>query len=272
MVDTETGELVNLLDATEARVLTDRIKVGIESIWFLVVEAYERRAWAILGYISWDEYCTREFGSSRLRLPAEEREQVIHSLRDAGLSIRAIASATGTGTRQVQEAIASSTVDDEVCSETTPESEKVTGTDGKKYDAVQRAKERREAEAAKKRGHSHGISVEALVEQIEAMAQEGHTSSQIAAALNLSEGRIRNVIGEYGLKVHADRVVGKARRLDSDRIVAEMVATTDGLAMSVGLVKPADLDPEQLLNWATSLTNSLKTLNRFSKQLKEMTQ
>lgn len=39
----------------------------------------------------------------------------VASLRESGLSIRAIASATGTGTRQVQEALRN-----QVCSETTP--------------------------------------------------------------------------------------------------------------------------------------------------------
>lgn len=39
--------------------------------------------------------CTREFGTSRLRLPREERAEVVASLRESGLSQRAIASATG---------------------------------------------------------------------------------------------------------------------------------------------------------------------------------
>lgn len=60
-------------------------------------------------------------------LPREERQEVVASLRESGLSIRAIASATGTGTRQVQEALR----DREVCSENTPEP--ITGTDGKTY-------------------------------------------------------------------------------------------------------------------------------------------
>lgn len=104
-------------DAQAARDLTDRIKVGVEAVWHLITEAYTSRAWAALGYRNWDEYCTREFGTSRLRLPREERAEVVASLRESGLSIRAIASATGTGTRQVQEAIR---IVPEVCSETTP--------------------------------------------------------------------------------------------------------------------------------------------------------
>lgn len=83
------------LNAADARALTDRIKVGVEAIWELIKQAYEERAWDALGYISWDDYCTREFGTSRLRLPREERAEVVASLRESGLSLRAIASATG---------------------------------------------------------------------------------------------------------------------------------------------------------------------------------
>jgi transposase-like protein len=75
------------------------------------------RSWSALGYESWDDYCTREFGTSRLRLPREERSEVVSSLRESGLSIRAIASATGSGTRQIQEAIR----ERQVWSKNTPE-------------------------------------------------------------------------------------------------------------------------------------------------------
>ena len=100
-----------------ARNLTDRIKVAVEGTWHLITEAYTSRAWSALGYSSWDDYCTREFGTSRLRLPREERSEVVASLRESGLSIRAIASATGTGTKQVQEALRN-----EVWSKNTPQS------------------------------------------------------------------------------------------------------------------------------------------------------
>jgi len=81
--------------AEYARTLTDRIKVAVEGTWHLITEAHTSRAWAALGYSSWDDYCTREFGTSRLRIPREERSEVVASLRESGFSIRAIESATG---------------------------------------------------------------------------------------------------------------------------------------------------------------------------------
>ena len=88
--------------ADDARALTDRIKVAVEGVWHLIEQAYTTRAWSALGYASWDDYCTREFGTSRLRLPREERQEVVASLRQSGLSLRAISSATGESKSQIQ--------------------------------------------------------------------------------------------------------------------------------------------------------------------------
>lgn len=96
----------NIHATAAARSLTDRIKAAVEGTWELIKEAYTSRAWAALGYTSWDDYCTREFGTSRLRLPREERAEVVASLRESGLSIRAIASATNEPVMTVQNEIA----------------------------------------------------------------------------------------------------------------------------------------------------------------------
>jgi transposase-like protein len=113
--------------AAAARSLTDRIKVAVEATWHLVAEAYTTRAWSALGYASWDEYTTREFGTSRLRLPREDRQEVVGSLREAGLSLRAIASATGTSDQTVQRDLR------QVQQITTPDNPPIKGTDGKTY-------------------------------------------------------------------------------------------------------------------------------------------
>lgn len=104
LVNTETGEIVEL-DQVAARRLTDKIKVGVEGVWLLIEQAYTTRAWQALGYKSWDNYTTREFGTSHLKLPREDRTEVIGSMRDAGLSIRAIVSATGISDQTVQKEI-----------------------------------------------------------------------------------------------------------------------------------------------------------------------
>ena len=109
-----------------ARELTDRIKAAVEDVWQLIQQAYVSRAWATLGYETWDAYCSAEFGTSRVRLPREERQEVVASLRESGLSTRAIASATG---------MHHSTIADDLrgVGNPTPEPAPVTGMDGKSY-------------------------------------------------------------------------------------------------------------------------------------------
>lgn len=110
----------------EARALTDRIKIAVEGTWQLIREAYTSRTWAVLGYDTWDAYCTAEFGETRLRLPREERREVVASLRDSGLSVRAIAAATGVNRETIRQEVAA-TGDKKL----SPDS--ITGTDGKTY-------------------------------------------------------------------------------------------------------------------------------------------
>lgn len=120
-----TGDWIEPFDANAidaARRLTDRIKVAVDATWHLIQEAYTTRAWAALGYDSWDAYCAAEL--PRLRLPQEKQQDAVLSLRDSGLSMRAISSATGMGYGTVQRTIAESG---------DPAGSPVQGTDGKTY-------------------------------------------------------------------------------------------------------------------------------------------
>jgi hypothetical protein len=128
------------MTANEARALTDQIKYDAEALWDKIAAAYTGRAWAALGYESWDVYCIKEFGDMRLRLLREERAEMVCSLRQAGLSIRAIASGVGISDQTVQRDLAAGVVnhytspeepdvvDAELVDEPTPT---ITGTDGK---------------------------------------------------------------------------------------------------------------------------------------------
>ena len=100
-------EVVSSLSEQDARALTNSIAAALNVAWDKIVRAYELRAWEPLGYATWDAYCAAEFGSQRLRLPAEERAETVQSLQQAGLSTRAIASATGTDKRTVSRDLAS---------------------------------------------------------------------------------------------------------------------------------------------------------------------
>ena len=64
----------------------------------------------------------------------------------------------------------------------------------------------------------------------------------------------------------------KTRHHNSNRIVNEIANGLEGYVMSLGLVTFADLDPAQAAGWSDSLTESLRSLNRLNRQLKELDQ
>jgi hypothetical protein len=141
LVETQTDLAVMGVD--EAREITNDIKRTGNVMWSQITKAFQGRAWAALGYESWDEYCDAEFDGARLKLPREERTMVVASLADAGMSTRAIAAATGVSRPtiisdlQVVNSLPADPddeiVDAEVIDDPTPEPRKVTGTDGKSY-------------------------------------------------------------------------------------------------------------------------------------------
>ncbi|MGW0245514.1 hypothetical protein ACWDYH_02630 [Nocardia goodfellowii] len=116
-----TGETVT---AETARELTDRIRSHVEAAWELIQQAYLTRAWAALGYDSWDDYCVREFDRARIRIPREERAEVVASLREIGMSTRAIAAATG---------VSKGTIQNDLSGGQNCPPDAVTGADGKTY-------------------------------------------------------------------------------------------------------------------------------------------
>jgi hypothetical protein len=60
-------EASRMMSAEEARDLTARIKAQIDGVAELILEAHDGRAWAALGYSSWERYIKSEFGLSRSR-------------------------------------------------------------------------------------------------------------------------------------------------------------------------------------------------------------
>lgn len=107
----------------EARAHTDKIVRLLDDRADMIVEAWDRRAWAALGYESWADYCESEFDTGPFALRGVSRDNTILKLRAAGMSTRAVAAAVGVGKSTVDRI---SGVPDG-----TPAA--ITGTDGKQY-------------------------------------------------------------------------------------------------------------------------------------------
>ena len=136
------------MSENDAIEITALIKQTGSILWSQVVRAFQGRAWAALGYDSWDAYCDAEFDGARIKLPREERTMIVASLADAGMSTRAIAAATGVSHMTVDRDLAAVTnvtpdtdpddeiIDAEVIDDPAPQPRQVTGTDGKTYNVT----------------------------------------------------------------------------------------------------------------------------------------
>ena len=106
-------------------------------------------------------------------------------------------------------------------------------------------------------------------ELIGEFAASGMSSRQIGERLGISDDRVRQVAREHDIDIRADAVLGRARRLDPNRIVRETVHALEGLAMGIDLADPAGLDPAEAAEWAASMTRSIRMLSKFVRQMKE---
>ncbi|HET6915312.1 MAG TPA: helix-turn-helix domain-containing protein [Acidimicrobiales bacterium] len=129
-----------------ARALTVALRQSLTTSWDLLVEAYQRRAWAALGYESWDAYTDAELGETRLRLPREQRREVVASMTEAGMSTRAIGSALGvdpmTVSRDRSAGVAKATPDEPIDAEIVDDyADLASGTDEQFEAAIQEARD-----------------------------------------------------------------------------------------------------------------------------------
>ena len=106
-------------------------------------------------------------------------------------------------------------------------------------------------------------------ELIGELAASGMSSRQIGGRLGIGDDRVRQVAREHDIDIRADAVLGRARRLDPNRIVRETVHALEGLAMGIDLADPAGLDPAKAAEWAASMTRSIRVLTKFVRQMKE---
>lgn len=97
-------ELTVAMTEHEARRVTERIRAiavtvkdQLEKLQTLLNEARDGEAWRVLGYASWTAYLADVMGEQPLRLPRDERQQIVGYLAGEGMSSRAIAPIVGAG-------------------------------------------------------------------------------------------------------------------------------------------------------------------------------
>lgn len=86
---------VRKLNRIEARAAVDQIIETGLLFKDRILYAWLGDAWDALGYDSWDDLCAQELHALELELPRDDRRELVMSLRAEGMSLRAIAAATG---------------------------------------------------------------------------------------------------------------------------------------------------------------------------------
>lgn len=134
MVSDDTAPVVSTRAEAEARLeritaLGNDICSLTETMCTEVEAAYFARDWEAMGYASWEDYQHARF--PRLQLPRGERRELVSSLREAGLSTRAIASTAGTGDATVRRDLAAASHDAADERTVSTEQRTVMGLDGK---------------------------------------------------------------------------------------------------------------------------------------------
>lgn len=126
----------------------------------------------------------------------------------------------------------------------------------------------RQSEARRGRAGSSAAQADRIAE----LAARGYSSRQIAPKLGLSEQYVRRLISEYDIDIPADKSVRNTRRINSTQVVVNTATALEGLVAGIDLIDYDAIDVQEVRQWATSLTDSLKELRRFVKQIQEMTQ
>lgn len=140
-------------------------------------------------------------------------------------------------------------------------------------EVVQEAKEERDLSRANvvRKVKAKKVSVDQpdRLTQISEMAAEGHNSRQIAKEVGVSDEYVRKLAREYDIEITADKLTGRRRRIDPNRIVNQLVLDVAAATSGLDLVEFPALNGDDLEEWASSLSESLRTLDKFARRLKK---
>lgn len=123
----------------------------------------------------------------------------------------------------------------------------------------------------KVRGQASPLSGEKRLDRIAELANKGWTSDAIGRDIGHGEPYIRRLARKNDIPIPGDVALGNSRRkVDHDRIAQETVNALEGLVLGLQLLNLDEVDRRHMTAWATSLSKSLPTLNRFHNQIKEI--
>lgn len=104
------------------------------------------------------------------------------------------------------------------------------------------------------------------------LAAQGYSSRQMPAKVGVTEESVRQIARDYDIEIPADKAIGRTRRVNSTQVVVNTATALEGLVAGTELVDFDALDLVEVRQWAASLNDSLKKLQRFATQIRKATQ
>lgn len=122
------------------------------------------------------------------------------------------------------------------------------------------------------KGQQSAMTRDDRAKEIARLAGLGYSTRQIAPLVGVGESAVYEIQKDYGISIPADRHIKGTRRIDTNRIISQTVSALEGIAMTLDLINPDDIDQGQARTWLDSLTESLKALSKAKRQIKESLQ
>ena len=107
------------------------------------------------------------------------------------------------------------------------------------------------------------------VERIRQWATEGHTTREIAGMLGISPTAVNRIAHDHAIDLPANRIMGRLRRHDSNRIAEQIVIEAVSLTDDVNLITFSKLDRARLAGWIGDLLHASKALHGFIRQMRK---
>lgn len=104
--------------------------------------------------------------------------------------------------------------------------------------------------------------------RLAALIAEGNTSHQIAALLGISRSAVMIRAKKAGLDIHADRVVGKTRRIDPERVLRSFAETLESLAPSCEQIEPEKIDRAVVAECLGLIDDACRAIGRLRSRLR----
>jgi hypothetical protein len=108
------------------------------------------------------------------------------------------------------------------------------------------------------------------IAEITKLASEGYRSSQIADEIGVSAEYVRDIANAEGITL-PDKALGRVRHVKVRRVIEETVHGLAGYAIGLSMINGSldDITTPDATEWAQSLAESLKPINKLRKRLME---